>query len=82
MSSTDKNLLLIAYAFPPFTGGGIQRPAKFTKYLPHFNWNPVILTSAQTGNPFKDYEMAKEVKHAKVYSVAPSYFPKPSSNPF
>ena len=39
-----RKVLIIAYFFPPLGGGGIQRTAKFTKYLSQFGWEPVILT--------------------------------------
>lgn len=39
-----KNLLFAAYRFPPCGGGGVQRPAKFAKYLPEFGYKPLVLT--------------------------------------
>lgn len=39
-----KRVLIIAYYFPPVGGGGVQRTAKFVKYLPEFGWKPVVLT--------------------------------------
>lgn len=39
-----KNLLLIAYYFPPTGGPGTQRSAKFAKYLGEFGWCPWVLT--------------------------------------
>ena len=39
-----KNLLIIAYYFPPLGGSASLRPLKISKYLPRFEWNPVILT--------------------------------------
>jgi glycosyltransferase involved in cell wall biosynthesis len=40
----EKSGLLISYYFPPVGGGGVQRTAKFVKYLHCFGWNPVVLT--------------------------------------
>jgi glycosyltransferase involved in cell wall biosynthesis len=37
-------LLYIAYAFPPCGGAGVQRTAKFVRYLPEFGWHPTVLT--------------------------------------
>jgi glycosyltransferase involved in cell wall biosynthesis len=37
-------LLMIAYAFPPTGGPGVQRSAKFAKYLPRFGWLPTVWT--------------------------------------
>jgi glycosyltransferase involved in cell wall biosynthesis len=39
-----KNVLMIAYHFPPIGGVGTQRTVKFAKYLPQFGWRPIILT--------------------------------------
>jgi glycosyltransferase involved in cell wall biosynthesis len=46
-----KRVLIIAYLFPPVAGIGIagaQRLAKFAKYLPRHDWEPVILTVRET----------------------------------
>ena len=39
-----RNVLSIAYRFPPCGGSGVQRPAKFAKYLPEFGYQPLVLT--------------------------------------
>ncbi|MBD3168421.1 MAG: glycosyltransferase [candidate division Zixibacteria bacterium] len=39
-----KKVLIIAFYFPPLSGGGVQRPLKFVKYLPHSGWKPIVLT--------------------------------------
>ena len=39
-----KKVLMIAYHFPPIAGGGVFRTLKFTKYLPDFNWQPIVLS--------------------------------------
>jgi glycosyltransferase involved in cell wall biosynthesis len=41
-----KRALLLAYNFPPMGGGGVQRSAKFAKYLPEFGWEPVVVAAA------------------------------------
>ena len=41
-----KRLLVIAYYFPPRGGGGVQRIAKFVRYLPEFGWLPTVLSVA------------------------------------
>lgn len=40
-----KNLLFVAYHFPPEGGPAVQRPAKFAKYLPEFGYRPLVLTA-------------------------------------
>ncbi|MGC9025778.1 MAG: glycosyltransferase family 4 protein [Chloroflexia bacterium] len=44
-----KRVLLIAYYFPPIGGSGVQRPAKFVKYLPRYGWQPYVIS---TDRPF------------------------------
>jgi len=39
-----RRLLVITYYWPPAGGAGVQRWLKFSKYLPQFGWEPVILT--------------------------------------
>lgn len=39
-----RRVLCIAYFYPPSGGAGVQRPLKFTKYLPSFGWQPHVLT--------------------------------------
>ncbi len=38
-------VLFIAYFFPPIGGGGVQRSAKFVKYLPQFGFTPLVVTA-------------------------------------
>lgn len=38
------HLLVIAHAFPPVAGVGVQRTLSFVRYLPRFAWQPVVLT--------------------------------------
>lgn len=41
-----KRVLMIAYHFPPLAGSsGIQRTLRFTRYLPEFGWEPIVLTA-------------------------------------
>lgn len=37
-------VLIATYYWPPSGGAGVQRWLKFSKYLPEFGWEPVILT--------------------------------------
>ena len=42
-----RKVLIISYAFPPYFSSGVPRIAKFTKYLPHFGWEPIVLTASE-----------------------------------
>jgi len=44
LSSQSKKVLMICFFFPPLGGGGIQRSVKFVKYLPDYNWRPMVLS--------------------------------------
>lgn len=41
-SNADPRVLMISCAFPPTGGPGVQRSAKFAKYLPQFGWRPIV----------------------------------------
>lgn len=38
----SRKVLMISCAFPPTGGPGVQRSAKFSKYLPAFGWRPIV----------------------------------------
>jgi glycosyltransferase involved in cell wall biosynthesis len=59
-----RRLLLIAYSFPPVGGAGVQRPAKWTKYLPEFGWDVTILTPANPSVPLRDESLLREIPPA------------------
>ncbi len=37
------SILIIAYYFPPWGMGGVQRVLKFAKYLPEFDWDVTVI---------------------------------------
>jgi glycosyltransferase involved in cell wall biosynthesis len=39
-----RQVLLLAYHFPPLGGGGVQRTAKFVRYLPQLGYDCVVVT--------------------------------------
>lgn len=39
-----KKVLYLVYYYPPLGGSGVQRGVKFSKYLPEFGWESLILT--------------------------------------
>ena len=43
---------MVAYHYPPWSGGsGIHRTLKFTKYLPEYGWQPIVLTADRRAYP-------------------------------
>jgi glycosyltransferase involved in cell wall biosynthesis len=49
-----RRILIVAYAFPPAGGAGVQRTAKFVKYLPQYGWLPTVLTVSASCHAVKD----------------------------
>lgn len=49
-----KKVLIISYYWPPAGGPGVQRIVKFTRELPRFGWQPLILTVKDPSSPAKD----------------------------
>jgi glycosyltransferase involved in cell wall biosynthesis len=61
-------VLIVAYHFPPLSGGGVFRTLKFTKYLPEFGYQPHVLTVKNPMYRTKDAALLGEVPpEAKVY---------------
>jgi glycosyltransferase involved in cell wall biosynthesis len=58
-----KKVLIITYYWPPSGGAGVQRWLKFSKYLPSFGWEPVILTvdPHYASYPQLDLSLMKEI---------------------
>jgi glycosyltransferase involved in cell wall biosynthesis len=57
----EKKVLVIAYYFPPMGMGGVQRVAKFTKYLHSFGWKPHILTVKEVQYLARDSSLLEDV---------------------
>ena len=75
-----KKVLIITYYWPPAGGPGVQRVLKFAKYLPHFGWQPIILTVKKGEYPAIDETLAKDIpENCKVYktnSIEPNFLYK------
>lgn len=56
-----KNVLIVAYYFPPSGGPGVQRVLKHTQYLPEFGYNPIILTVENGQFPARDESLLKKI---------------------
>lgn len=63
-------ILQIAYHYPPMGGAGVQRALKFSKYLPQFGIEPVVL-SADDPDYTADASLADEIPAGlQVHRVA------------
>ncbi len=64
----SKKVLIFTYYFPPAGGVAVQRFLKFSKYLPEFGWEPIIVTVANGSYPYYDESLLKEISPSlKVY---------------
>jgi len=61
-----KRVLVIAYYFPPMGMGGVQRTMKFARYLPEFEWDPIILTVKDVLYHARDESLLEEIRERKV----------------
>jgi len=71
-------VLIVTYYWPPSGGAGVQRWLKFSKYLPEFGWEPIILTVDPefAAYPVTDFSLKEDLPSSiKVYSTpAINYF--------
>lgn len=75
--SEKRRLLLVAYAFPPVGGAGVQRPLKWVKYLHRAGWQVTVLTPRNPSVPVRDDSLLEEVPEETVFlrpkTLEPSY---------
>lgn len=64
--SPKLKVLIIAYYFPPMGLSGVQRIAKFCKFLPEFGWQPVVLSVEPKGYYAFDESLMAEMEAAGV----------------
>jgi glycosyltransferase involved in cell wall biosynthesis len=57
----ENKVLIISYYFPPMGMGGVQRAAKFAKYLPAFGWKPFVLTVKEVEYLAKDPSLLEDL---------------------
>jgi glycosyltransferase involved in cell wall biosynthesis len=78
--SERRRVLFIAYTFPPVGGAGVQRTAKFTKYLPQFGWDVSVLTVSNPSVPVVDDSLLSDIPPStdviRTRTFEPSYSAK------
>ena len=72
MTDSPRKVLIIAYYFPPMGLSGVQRTAKFVKYLSKYGWQPTVLTVAPTGYYAADESLLREVEESGVRIIRTS----------
>lgn len=58
-----KKVLFITYFFPPVGAGGVQRTAKFVKYLNLKGWDINVITNSSVTEPTIDPSLMSEISH-------------------
>ena len=61
-----QKVFIVSYFFPPVGGAGVQRVAKFVKYLPEAGWEPVVLTTSNPSVPLFDETLVAEIPAGTV----------------
>src|SRR5947199_8696754 len=74
-SQSRQRVLVVAYAFPPVGGAGVQRVTKFVKYLPEHGWTPSVLTVANPSVPAHDASLVADVPAHTVVCRARTWEP-------
>ncbi len=77
LKQRSKRLLLIAYNFPPVGGAGVQRPAKWAKYLGQAGWDVTVLTTENPSVPVRDesllHDLPADVNIIRARTWEPDY---------
>lgn len=68
-----KKVLMIAHQFPPIGGSGVQRTAKFIKYLPDFGWKGVVFTRQAKKAPLTDETLNRDIPADTVVYRSPAW---------
>jgi glycosyltransferase involved in cell wall biosynthesis len=78
MSRDDqRNLLVLAYYFPPCGGAGVQRTLKYVKYLPQFGWQPQVVTAQPRAFAVSDSTLIQDLPTGlSVYTTPIRMLPK------
>lgn len=70
-----RRFLMITYAFPPIGGAGVQRPAKFAKYIGNYGWQPVVATVDHGSAPSQDSSLADDLPENLIIERLPTLEP-------
>nr|MBN2277524.1 glycosyltransferase family 4 protein [candidate division Zixibacteria bacterium] len=66
LADHKKNILLIAYHFPPLGLGGVGRPLGLFRYLPEFGYDVTVLTVRDILYPEYDHTLLDDSKTEKI----------------
>jgi glycosyltransferase involved in cell wall biosynthesis len=66
LSGARRRVLMFAYYFPPLGGGGVQRTAKYVKYLPSEGFESIVVTGSPRGFILRDASLSADVASGTV----------------
>ena len=69
-----RHLLLIAYYFPPWGMGGVQRPFKLAKYLPEQGWDVTVIAPETGAYHAHDASLLEELPNGVTVHRVPAGF--------
>src|SRR5687767_15545135 len=61
-----RKVLMICYYFPPLVTSGVARSLEFAKLLPHFGWEPRVLTVKHSKDPWIKAVNSEDPKEIRV----------------
>jgi glycosyltransferase involved in cell wall biosynthesis len=68
-------VLFICYHFPPVGGAGVQRPAKFVKYLRQYGWEASVVMAANPSVPVFDESLCADLPDDLIVEKARTWEP-------
>lgn len=74
-SPRRRRVLFISYAFPPTGGVGVQRVAKFVRYLPEYGWDCSVLTVENPSVPLLDESLTRQIPPQTIIRRARTWEP-------
>lgn len=82
LENSNRKVLYITYYYPPMGLSGVQRTFKFSKYLPYYNWLPIILTTQANNYYAFDEGLLGELPEEVLIYRTSSKEKKRKINPF
>lgn len=77
-----KKALIITYYWPPASGSGVQRWLKFAKFMPQFDWKPIVYTPTNPNIGLTDEKLNDDVPQIAEILRTPIHDPSSWLNLF
>jgi glycosyltransferase involved in cell wall biosynthesis len=68
-ANSVRKVLVVSYYFPPMGLSGVQRTLKFVKYLPNYDWSPIVLTTGATNYFAFDETLLNDTEKSDLISI-------------